>query len=127
VSRDVFERCNLCWGWRRCRVEIRLTPFGLKVYEVVATIPEGKVSTYGLVASKIGCRSPRAVGQALRVNPFAPEVPCHRVVSSDLTLGGFGGETDGENIRRKKQLLVAEGVKFVDERTIHLDCLYDFM
>lgn len=107
-------------------MEVRLTPFKMKVYDAVATIPEGKVSTYGLVAHRIGCRSPRAVGRALRVNPFAPVVPCHRVVKSDLTLGGFGGETDGENIERKKELLVAEGVKFVDERTIHLDCLYDF-
>jgi len=107
-------------------VEIRLTPFRQKVYDLVATIPEGKVSTYGLVAQKIGCGCARAVGQALRVNPFAPVVPCHRVVSSDMTLGGFDGETEGENIRRKKELLVAEGVRFVDDRTIDLDCLYDF-
>jgi methylated-DNA-[protein]-cysteine S-methyltransferase len=107
-------------------VETRLTPFRQKVYDAVANIPAGKVSTYGLVAQRIGCRSPRAVGQALRVNPFAPAVPCHRVVSSDLTLGGFGGEIDGENIERKRELLIAEGVRFIDERTIDSDCLYDF-
>lgn len=107
-------------------METRLTTFRVKVYDAVATIPEGRVSTYGLVARNINCRSPRAVGQALKANPLAPIVPCHRVVSSDLTLGGFGGETEGENIERKKELLLAEGVRFVDEHTIDPDCLYDF-
>jgi methylated-DNA-[protein]-cysteine S-methyltransferase len=105
----------------------RLTEFRMKVYAAVATIPRGKVSTYGRVAHSIGCRSPRAVGQALKVNPFAPDVPCHRVVSSDLTLGGFGGQTKGESIDRKRALLMAEGVKFADDGTVDSICLCDFV
>ncbi|MCK5801705.1 MAG: MGMT family protein, partial [Lentisphaeria bacterium] len=62
----------------------------------------------------LGCRSFQAVGQALRRNPFAPEVPCHRVIASDLGIGGFGGETSGEKIRRKLDLLESEGVRFHD-------------
>lgn len=107
-------------------MDVRLTDFRMKVYLAVAAIPQGKVSTYGLVARSIGSRSARAVGQALSVNPFAPDVPCHRVVSSDLRLGGFSGKTDEQALARKRALLLSEGVKFVDHHTIHPDCLYDF-
>jgi methylated-DNA-[protein]-cysteine S-methyltransferase len=48
------------------------------------------------------------VGQALKRNPFAPEVPCHRVVASDGSLGGFHGERQGEMIERKRRLLEEE-------------------
>mmetsp|Transcript_64385 Transcript_64385/g.152320 ORF Transcript_64385/g.152320 Transcript_64385/m.152320 type:complete len:90 (+) Transcript_64385:186-455(+) len=53
---------------------------------------------------------PQAVGQALRRNPFAPVVPCHRVVSSDLALHGFSGSTDCAQLDRKRKLLEDEGV-----------------
>ena len=59
------------------------TSFQMKVYKATSRIPRGKVATYGWVARQIGCRSAQAVGGALRVNPFAPKVPCHRVVASD--------------------------------------------
>ncbi len=65
---------------------------------------------------RIGCRSPRAIGQSLRANPFAPEVPCHRVIASDLTPGGFNGRTRGRQLTRKLQLLAAEGVHFQNNR-----------
>lgn len=74
------------------------------------------MTTYALLGRAIGCRSPRAVGQALRRNPFAPEVPCHRVIASDLTPGGFNGARRGTEISRKLRLLAAEGVKFRDGR-----------
>lgn len=67
-----------------------MTPFALKVYQVVATIPLGEVRTYQWVAKKIGCpKATRAVGQALKRNPWPLIVPCHRVIASDGTLGGF--------------------------------------
>ena len=91
---------------------MKVTVFQKKVYDATSKIPKGKVSTYKLVAEYIGCRSAQAVGQALKRNPFAPEVPCHRVVSSDLTIGGFGGETSGKKIREKIKILKSEGVKF---------------
>jgi methylated-DNA-[protein]-cysteine S-methyltransferase len=93
-----------------------VSPFAWKVYDAVAEIPAGRVSTYLLVAKRIGCKSARAVGQALRVNPFAPTVPCHRVIASDLSLGGFQGHRAGAALKRKSELLAAEGVRFADGR-----------
>lgn len=68
------------------------------------------------MARRVGCGSPRAIGQALRANPFAPEVPCHRVIASDLSPGGFNGQTRGPQRARKLQLLAAEGVHFENNR-----------
>ncbi|MFZ9920982.1 MAG: MGMT family protein [Terrimicrobiaceae bacterium] len=88
------------------------TDFESRVYEAAAKIPHGSVTTYGAIASAIGSGSARAVGQALRKNPFAPEVPCHRVVRSDGSLGGFFGKTSGAILTRKRSLLEGEGVCF---------------
>jgi methylated-DNA-[protein]-cysteine S-methyltransferase len=90
----------------------KITTFQSEVYKACRTIPKGSVSTYSDVARVIGCRSPRAVGQALKVNPFAPEVPCHRVIASSLRIGGFNGQTSGPDIERKLTLLKTEGVEF---------------
>ena len=92
------------------------THFQQKVYDAVSAVPEGKVTTYKLLAQSIGCKSAQAIGQALRCNPFAPVVPCHRVIKSDLTIGGFAGETVGELITKKKRLLAEEGVAFIGNR-----------
>lgn len=89
------------------------TPFERRVYNAVRRIPAGRVSTYAIVAGHIRCRSAQAVGQALKRNPFAPDVPCHRVVASDLSLGGFRGRFRGQEIERKRRLLEEEGVPFV--------------
>lgn len=88
----------------------KVTPFRRAVYEALLEVPRGRVTTYGLLARRVGCGSAQAVGGALRENPFAPAVPCHRVVSADLTIGGFCGCRGGEAIRRKMALLAAEGV-----------------
>jgi methylated-DNA-[protein]-cysteine S-methyltransferase len=91
---------------------MKITAFQQRVYAALAEVPAGRVTTYGLLARRIGCRAPRAVGQALRRNPFAPRVPCHRVIASNLTLGGFAGHTTGPEIERKRRLLAQEGVLF---------------
>ncbi len=91
--------------------EVTPTAFQQKVYAACSRIPEGKVSTYGSLAKSVGCGSAQAVGQALRVNPFAPQVPCHRVVKSDRSLGGFFGQSSGPEVKRKIRLLEKEGVK----------------
>ena len=62
----------------------------LLTVQVCSAIPKGKVSTYGALSLLLKS-SPRAVGQALRRNPYAPQVPCHRVVAASLELGGFSG------------------------------------
>ena len=81
-------------------------------------IPAGQVSTYAILSAHLSS-SPRAVGNALRRNPFAPEVPCHRVVATGGLLGGFKGKwpKDGEGITidEKKMLLRREGVKIDDK------------
>lgn len=72
----------------------RLTDFRRRVYALLKRVPKGKITTYGRLADALGS-SPRAVGGALRLNPFAPIVPCHRVVKSDFSIGGFHGYTGG--------------------------------
>lgn len=89
-----------------------LTPFRRRVYLALLDVPRGHVTTYGALARRIGCRSSQAVGQALKANPFAPRVPCHRVVAADGSLGGFCGARSGAELVRKRQLLESEGVRF---------------
>ena len=88
------------------------TPFQQRVYAALCRVPAGRVTTYGLLAQHLRCRSAQAVGQALRRNPFAPQVPCHRVIAADLRIGGFSGERAGAQIQRKLRLLAEEGVRF---------------
>jgi len=85
--------------------------FEERVWKLLEKIPRGKVTTYGLLARKLNTKAYRAVGNACRRNPYAPRVPCHRVVKSDGTIGGFGGKTSGNAIERKTRLLRKEKVK----------------
>ncbi|MEM4525427.1 MAG: MGMT family protein [Methanothermobacter sp.] len=80
--------------------------FQRKVLLATYNIPTGFVSTYGRIASRLST-SPRSVGRALATNPFPIFVPCHRVVKSDGSLGGYQG---GKAM--KKRLLKSEGIKF---------------
>jgi methylated-DNA-[protein]-cysteine S-methyltransferase len=85
----------------------RYPAFYQKVWRACAEIPRGEVRTYGWIAQVIGHPgAARAVGQALAANPFAPHVPCHRVVSSTGGLTGYSAEG---GIERKRQLLEQEG------------------
>jgi len=88
------------------------TPFQKRVYAALLQVPRGQVITYKQLAKHLHCRSCRAVGQALKRNPFAPQVPCHRVIASNLTPGGFMGRCGGDAMRRKLDLLAKEGVRF---------------
>ena len=65
-----------------------LSRFRLRVYLELLNVPRGKTITYGELARRVGCGSAQAVGQALRHNPFAPEIPCHRVIAAACTPGG---------------------------------------
>lgn len=85
-----------------------ITQFQRRVYLELLNVPRGATITYGELARRIGCKSAQAVGQALKRNPFAPFVPCHRVVASDGGIGGFHGQREGEMIERKKALLAQE-------------------
>jgi len=93
----------------------RITNFQKRVYALTKKVPRGKVTTYSAIANKLKS-SPRAVGQALRVNPFAPIVPCHRVIKSDGSIGGFSGKTTGKPIQKKIAMLRKEGVIIKDNK-----------
>lgn len=82
------------------------TPFQQAVWKACMTIPAGQTRSYGWIAKKIGKPgAARAVGSALGKNPFAPVVPCHRVIKSD---GGLGGFSAPGGLKTKIKLLKKE-------------------
>ena len=84
------------------------TKFQLKVWNYLKTIPKGRVKTYKQVAIAIKRpKSARAVANACGKNPYAPKIPCHRVIRSDGGLGGYSGKG---GIKRKLRLLRSEKV-----------------
>ncbi|HVE53374.1 MAG TPA: MGMT family protein [Ramlibacter sp.] len=88
-------------------------PFHRKVYAVARGIPPGQVLTYGEVARRLGePGASRAVGQALGHNPFAPVVPCHRVLAAGGRSGGFSAEGGADT---KLRMLEIEKARFSDE------------
>ncbi|KAL2801285.1 6-O-methylguanine DNA methyltransferase [Aspergillus keveii] len=106
-----------------------LTSFRKRTYMCLLAIPRGHWTTYAALAKHLGS-SARAVGTAMRLNPFAPGVPCHRVLNVDGGLGGYMGTPPEKdrgrkgvgrgsklvgNLERKRRLLESEGVIF-DER-----------
>ena len=83
-----------------------LTPFQKRCYALLLQIPKGKVTSYGELARALKTPGFRAVGQCVGANPFAPEIPCHRVVRSDGNLGGYSG-----GLSKKRALLKQEGIE----------------
>ncbi|MBT4910649.1 MAG: MGMT family protein [Cryomorphaceae bacterium] len=87
-------------------MQLEGTNFQIAVWKELLKIPIGETTTYKNIAIAIGKpNSSRAVANACAQNPYAPEVPCHRVIRSDGSLGGYSA--DG-GIQRKKQLLAME-------------------
>ena len=83
------------------------TKFQIKVWKYLKKIPRGKVKSYKEVAIGINMpKSARAVANACGKNPYAPIVPCHRVIRSDGKLGGFSASG---GTKAKKKLLKKEG------------------
>ena len=83
--------------------------FKSKVLQEVAKIPYGEVRTYKQISESIGTKAYRAVGTAIGRNHLPIIIPCHRVVKSDLHVGGFFGGTE-----MKKKMLVNEGICIID-------------
>ena len=84
------------------------TKFQLKVWNYLKSIPKGKVKTYKQVAIAIKApNSARAVANACGKNPYAPKIPCHRVIRSDGYLGGYSGKG---GVSSKRKLLKKEGI-----------------
>ncbi|MDH5395830.1 MAG: methylated-DNA--[protein]-cysteine S-methyltransferase [Gammaproteobacteria bacterium] len=86
------------------------TVFQQTVWQALQEIPRGETRTYGQIAKKINS-SARAVGNACRKNPIAIIIPCHRVVAAN-GMGGYAGETEGDQLMVKKWLLKHEGADF---------------
>ncbi len=89
----------------------RGTPFQRRVWDAIAAIPVGESRTYGEIARAVRS-APRAVGQACGANPIALVVPCHRVVGSMGSLGGFMNADEGDPLAIKRWLLKHEGYRF---------------
>jgi len=84
------------------------TKFQLKVWKYLKKIPRGSVKSYSQVAKDIGKPlAARAVANAIGKNPYAPKIPCHRVIRSDGSLGGYSGKG---GIKTKRLLLKKEGI-----------------
>ena len=88
--------------------DFRGTKFQKKVWNYLKTIRKGTVKSYKQVAIAINApKSARAVANAVGKNPFAPKIPCHRVIRSDGSLGGYSGKG---GVKTKKLLLKREGL-----------------
>ena len=95
----------------------RASVFARRVYEIVSLIPRGRVTSYFQVAQKAGKpKASRAVARSLALNVLPLVIPCHRVVRSDLSLGGYSG-----GVSVKRFLLEIEGVKIIENKVME-DC-----
>ncbi len=98
--------------------------FNEKIWELTKKVPKGKVTTYKILAEKLGTKAYRAVGTAMNRNPngllncgYARKmVPCHRVVASSGHLHGFS-----RGLKKKSELLEMEGIKTANNRIVNFD------
>ena len=105
---------DLC-AWKGAEIQgfsywmiLKGTKFQIKAWNYLKTIKKGTVLTYSDVARGINKpRAVRAVANAIGKNPYAPKIPCHRVIRSDGSLGGYSGKG---GIKTKKKLLKSEGI-----------------
>lgn len=89
------------------------TPFERRVLFEVMKIPRGEIRTYKNIAEAVGTKAYRAVGTALSRNPLPIIIPCHRVVKSDLSIGGYKG-----GMEMKKEILENEGLSIFNNKII---------
>ena len=95
--------------------------FNEQLYKLLKTVPKGKVTTYKELAKALNSKAYRAVGNAMNKNPYAPKVPCHRVVKTNGEVGGFEGGT-----KKKIAMLKKEGVEIKDTKIDLRKFLYRF-
>ncbi len=89
-------------------MKLKGTKFQLKVWRFIKKIPKGSIKTYAQVAKEIGKPlAIRAVANAIGKNPYPPKIPCHRIIRSNGTLGGYSGKG---GVKKKKSLLKNEGI-----------------
>lgn len=100
-----------------------MTPLQEKTYQLLKKVPRGRVTTYKALANALHTHGYRAIGQFMKNNPYAPTVPCHRVVTSNGTIGGFRGATTGKNIKEKIAMLTREGIIVDGNKVTDFDSL----
>lgn len=92
-----------------------MTEFQNKCYKVLKQVPKNKITTYKDLAKAIGHpKAYRAVGTAMNKNPFAPKVPCHRVINSNGELGQFAFGQEAKQVLLQKEGLIVKSGKVVD-------------
>ena len=122
--------------WAAFTEKDNVTTFEKRVYDLCKKVPKGKVTTYKILAEKLGTKAYRAVGQALRCNPFGAWgrvggksfrrkrciVPCHRVIKSDGSIGGFSGSINpkSKEVKRKIRILKKEGIIIKNNEVVNL-------
>jgi len=88
-----------------------------QIFDLIAKIPKGRVTTYKAIGDKLGTKGYQAIGQILKHNQNAPVVPCHRVICNNGRLGGYlGNETD-----KKIKLLESEGVTVINYKVVNFN------
>ncbi len=106
-----------------------------KVYTLLRRVPKGRVTTYKELSLAMGVKAYRLIGKYMKENPYPymtcddpdVQIPCHRVVRSDGTIGGFMGKIAGHTIDQKITLLQEEGITVKDGKiTRFTDMLYSF-
>lgn len=98
------------------------TEFEEKIYNLLKKVPKGKVTTYGYLAKATGRPlASRAVGNALNKNPYAPEVPCHRVITWNGRVGEFADGTDKKIMMLKREGVVVENGRVIEFEKIKWD------
>ncbi|MDO9712159.1 methylated-DNA--[protein]-cysteine S-methyltransferase [Paracraurococcus lichenis] len=109
LLREAAAQLQDYFDGQRTGFDLPLNPqgseFRRKVWDALRRIPPGETRSYLDIAREIGCRSPRAIGQANGDNPIPIIIPCHRVVAADGSLGGYSG---GEGAATKRYLLALE-------------------
>jgi methylated-DNA-[protein]-cysteine S-methyltransferase len=94
-----------------------------KIYQLLRKIPKGKISTYKEISAQINSKAYRAVGTLIGKNQDAPKTPCHRIVKSDGSIGGYAF-----GVEKKILLLESEGLKIKDGKIVNFEKhLYKFL
>jgi methylated-DNA-[protein]-cysteine S-methyltransferase len=113
LLKDIYDGKEVSFGFSLSMDH--LSAYAKRVIETVFLVPLGYVTSYGLVAKAAG-GSPRSVGHVMASNPFPLIVPCHRIVRSDFTLGGYGGGLDV-----KLEILRRESRGYASKQKVSLD------
>jgi len=101
--------------------ETKATKLQKNVWEVLKLIPRGRVTSYSSIARYLDTKATRAVASAVGKNPYAPKVPCHRVVLADGKIGNYSG---GDGVKTKIEYLAQEGVVVSNGKISDFDTIF---